>query len=351
VEQRFRPTEISDESDIKGGKVMNDMMKLDRSLYSVDRITKFAAWLAICTLFVLVFRGEVVTAANTEDACLSKLMRFAHSRNISPDQETYNLMQQYCRQGEGDKAANVLRFYGRYTKCVSGLDDYIAANDLNPDLKSYKNAVANCRKIGDLAAAKKALRTSPEKPSNKQPPPAANILSFKASSRNIKKGETVTFTWRTSKADKVTFGQDNGEPRKVQTSGSLQIRPSQTTTYRLWAHRGAMGTSDVIKVEVRSPPAVAKNCSISGRVTGKLRDQGFRLTQVGIFVPGDWSKPKSVVSVNNSGRYKFTRVPGEQEFNVAPIGGWRYDRRNKTVSCFPGRSYTVNFQILGMMVD
>jgi hypothetical protein len=50
---------------------MNDMTKLDRSLFSADRIAIFAAWLAICTLFVVTLRGEVVAATNNAAACLS----------------------------------------------------------------------------------------------------------------------------------------------------------------------------------------------------------------------------------------------------------------------------------------
>ena len=103
-----------------------------------------------------------------------------------------------------------------------------------------------------------------------------------------------------------------------------------------------------------APPAKASTCSISGRVTGKLQDQGFTVTHVGVFVPGEW-KPRFTRQLDNQGRYAFEKLPGDQEFRVAPFGkgaaGWRYDRQKALVSCRAGKSFKLNLHILGVSVD
>lgn len=103
-----------------------------------------------------------------------------------------------------------------------------------------------------------------------------------------------------------------------------------------------------------APSPATNTCSISGQMTGKLQDQGFKVTHVGIFVPGE-SKPKFIKQLDNQGRYTFQKLPGGQEFRIAPFGrnaaGWRYDRQKALVSCRAGKSFTVNIHILGVLID
>jgi hypothetical protein len=60
-------------------------------------------------------------------------------------------------------------------------------------------------------------------------------------------------------------------PRGIDPSGSRQVSPSQTVTYRLEAKKAGKSTFKDVTVEVTSAPAPPATCSITGRITGKLR--------------------------------------------------------------------------------
>jgi hypothetical protein len=117
---------------------------------------------------------------------------------------------------------------------------------------------------------------------------------------------------------------------------------------------GDWSETRIFNVYPVAPPATVKTCAISGRVTGKLQDQGFTVTHVGVFVPGE-TKPKFIKKLDHRGRYVYTALPGDQKFRITPLGryaaGWRYDRGKALVSCLAGASFTVNLHVLGVMSD
>ena len=187
----------------------------------------------------------------------------------------------------------------------------------------------------------------------------AEIISFVASNRTVEKGGSVTLSWQTANANTVMLGRAGTEDfRNVEAPGSQVVSPDKTTTYVLMAGRSTTGPTTMetktLKIQVSATPTTAETCSISGRVTGKLRDQGFTVTHVGIFVPGEL-KPKFQRQLDNTGRYSFEKLPGDQEFRVAPFGksaaGWRYNPQKALVSCLAGGSFTMNLHILGVSID
>lgn len=77
----------------------------------------------------------------------------------------------------------------------------------------------------------------------------------------------------------------------------------------------------------------------------------FKLTQVGAFVPGE-RDAKYRTRVDAQGNYRFSQLPGNQEFRIAPLGGaWRYDGSKEMVSCLAGKSFRVDFAIQGVLAD
>jgi peptidoglycan-associated lipoprotein len=90
-----------------------------------------------------------------------------------------------------------------------------------------------------------------EKPAPPPPPAAPVIQEFVAEPSSIERGGSSTLRWRTQNADAVTIDQGVGT---VQASGSRQVFPSNTTTYRLTA-KGAGGSVDrTVTVNVTVPP-------------------------------------------------------------------------------------------------
>ena len=97
---------------------------------------------------------------------------------------------------------------------------------------------------------KRGAAISIEVRSTEAPPPAP-VVSFSAEPESILLGETSTLSWTTEHADTVTIDQGIGE---VDTSGSFEVSPLVTTTYRLTA-TGPGGTgSAYVTVTVTIPP-------------------------------------------------------------------------------------------------
>ena len=187
----------------------------------------------------------------------------------------------------------------------------------------------------------------------------AEIISFVATNNTVTKGGSVTLSWQTADADTVLLGRAATKDfRSVPVSGSESVSPDKTTTYVLMASRKTTGPTTVAskKVEIQVIPATptTATCSIAGRVTGRLRDQGFRVTHVGVFVPGE-SKPRFQQQLDNTGQYSFEKLPGNQELRLAPFGKgaarWRHEPQPAMVSCLAGKSFTVNLKILGVSID
>ncbi len=82
------------------------------------------------------------------------------------------------------------------------------------------------------------------------PPPPAPTASLSANPSSIEKGQSTTLSWQTQNATDVTLeGIGSVEP-----SGSRQVTPADSTTYRLTA-KGPGGTQDATaRVTVTTPP-------------------------------------------------------------------------------------------------
>lgn len=97
-----------------------------------------------------------------------------------------------------------------------------------------------------VGGCKKKVAPPPPPP---PPPPAAPTAQLSASPETIQKGQSATITWSTTNASDVTL---NGQ--KVEASGSQQVTPNDSTTYRLVA-TGNGGTQDATaRVTVTTPP-------------------------------------------------------------------------------------------------
>lgn len=98
-------------------------------------------------------------------------------------------------------------------------------------------------------ACKKKVAPPPPPP---PPAPTAPTASLSANPNTINQGESTTLTWQTTNATDVSI--DGIGP--VDTSGSRQVTPSDSTTYHLVA-KGAGGTQDAtarVTVNAAPPP-------------------------------------------------------------------------------------------------
>ncbi len=214
----------------------------------------------------------------------------------------------------------------------------------------------------------KSVSECPEQPTEELP----DILSFTVTPPRIQAGQTATLQWRTANTDHVFIGERNPEwprtssaepiraPRGIAPSGSLQVSPSQTTTYTLGAAKWADSVFKSVTVEVTSAPAPAATCSITGRVSGRLRwdtkdDRGqpvsFILTHISMTTPGADQPVRARVRRRT---YIFANVPAGQTYKIfpysfGPFGGkFRSQPRERTVSCQPNTTHRgEDFEITG----
>ncbi len=101
-----------------------------------------------------------------------------------------------------------------------------------------------------LGACKKKVAPAPPPP---PPPPTAPTASLNASPETIEKGQSTTLTWQTANATDVSIDGVGA----VQTSGSRQATPADSTTYTLRA-KGPGGTETAtarVTVTIPPPPA------------------------------------------------------------------------------------------------
>jgi len=97
-----------------------------------------------------------------------------------------------------------------------------------------------------LAGCKKKPPPPPPAP----PPPPQPTASLTANPNSIQRGESTTLSWQTTNATDITLEGIGA----VQASGSQQVTPTDSTTYRLTA-RGAGGTQEATaRVTVTQPP-------------------------------------------------------------------------------------------------
>lgn len=96
-------------------------------------------------------------------------------------------------------------------------------------------------------ACKKKVQPAPAPP---PPPPAAPTASLTANPTTVEKGQPVTLSWQTSNATDVSIEGIGA----VNPSGSQQVTPADSTTYRLTA-KGPGGTQDATaRITVTQPP-------------------------------------------------------------------------------------------------
>ena len=108
-----------------------------------------------------------------------------------------------------------------------------------------------------LSACHKAKVTSTAPP---PPPPAAPTASLTVSPEAIEKGQSTTLTWETANANDISIDADGITTQTLgpqQPRGSLQVAPSDSTTYTLYAKGpgGKESASARVTVTVPPPPA------------------------------------------------------------------------------------------------
>jgi hypothetical protein len=208
-------------------------------------------------------------------------------------------------------------------------------------------------------------------PPDKALPDAPKIISLAIAPQRIRAGQAASLQWVTENTDAVFIGESNPEwprtseeairaPRSVQPSGSLQVDPSQTVTYRLEAKKGAKSVFHDVRIEVMS------TCSITGRLEGppglhfETRDDRgqplsvtlTRMRLTSITAPGDAPLTADIQLRERVGRrqfatYTFTNVAAGRTYKVFP-GGFRAEPRERTVECRPNETHgEQNFRIIG----
>ena len=218
-------------------------------------------------------------------------------------------------------------------------------------------------------AAKEPQKAAEKAPEKADGPP--QIVAFKVTPDRVQRGGSVTLSWEVRNAARVRLFDNSGEiesgnllpggqrGRPLSMSGEESLAIDKATTFRLLAlDRDGRRVAATATVRLLNAPSVS--CRIFGRVSGtpvraRLSPSGpmetFKLTQVGAFVPGE-RDAKYRTRVDAQGNYRFSQLPGNQEFRIAPLGGaWRYDGSKEMVSCLAGKSFRVDFAIQGVLAD
>ncbi len=111
--------------------------------------------------------------------------------------------------------------------------------------------VASFAVLMTVSGCKKKETPPPPPP----PPPPAPTASLTANPSSIERGQSTTLTWQTQNATDVSIAGVG----TVEASGSRQVTPADSTTYRLTA-KGPGGTQEAtarVTVTVPPPPVVA----------------------------------------------------------------------------------------------
>ena len=208
-------------------------------------------------------------------------------------------------------------------------------------------------------------------PPVKSPGDVPRIASLVIAPQRLGAGQAATLQWETENTDAVFIGESNPEwprasqeailaPQSVPPSGSLQVTPGQTVTYRLEAKKGAKSVFHDVRVEV------ASTCSITGRLEGPANlhfettdDRGqpvsvtlTRMRLTSITAPGDAPLTAVIqlgerVGQKQSATYTFTNVPAGKTYRVFPAG-FRSQPRDRTVECRPNEIHgEQHFRIVG----
>jgi peptidoglycan-associated lipoprotein len=132
-----------------------------------------------------------------------------------------------------------------------------------------------------LAAGCKKKAVEPPPPPPPPPPvtkpaPPQPAVSLSAEPSSIERGKSATLKWTSSNADSASLNQGIGT---VQTSGSREVFPTQTTRYTIEV-KGEGGTASAsAEVTVRTPPPppppAAPSKTFSQSLNERVRDAYF----------------------------------------------------------------------------
>lgn len=195
-------------------------------------------------------------------------------------------------------------------------------------------------------------------------PSNLRILSFTITPSSIVAGQAATLQWRTENSERVLVGERNPElarnqwaepilmPRSVDSSGSLQVTPSRTTTYSLKATKGSFSSyARSVTVTVTNPPPPPPPqgfCTIFGRVSNDQREYA---TTIGIYRADEPRRALFTQKVRVGGDYSIPRIP-VGEYDVIPRGSYPSSRmdigpnpRARRITCRPAGSHPAYFKI------
>jgi hypothetical protein len=196
----------------------------------------------------------------------------------------------------------------------------------------------------------------------KSVPSNMKILSFTITPASIVAGQTATLQWQTENSETVQVGVQNPEvmhdqraerilkPRSVESSGSLQVTPSRTTTYSLKATKGSLSIYPLsVTVTVTNPPPPPQGfCTIFGKVSNDQREYA---TMIGIYRVDDSRRAVLTRRVRVGGEYSIPNVP-VGEYDVIPRGSYPGSKMNigpnpraRRIICQPAGSHPAYFKI------
>ena len=302
------------------------------------------------TFSALVFASIEYTVAQENDVTLSQCLmvvkeaiaREGIKQLSAKDQLRVN---ERCEQGDIIGAIESVKQIGAVKRCMLALNTHWKKNTGSKSKDARKDALGHCRR-GNLEAAMAAvnptLTSKPELP--------AQIVSFKANTLSVKKGDSVTVSWQTKNANMVMLGRKGKQDIvKVATSGTQTFSPIETTTYLLMVGTSTNGPtamkSKSLKVTVRKAPA--GTCSIKGKLMGeisqtiqeRMNGPGYSVTvAVGITMVGNNIDIDSAL-VNKQGKYRFNKLIAGNDYIIQPH--WKSNPMSRTISCIAGKTHIV----------
>lgn len=127
-------------------------------------------------------------------------------------------------------------------------------------------------------SCRKAPAAPPPPPAVSAPPPPAPapVITLRASSTTIDRGQSVTLEWQSQNANSVQITPELGT---VPASGSRQVSPASSVTYSATATGPGGSASDTARITVNvpaPPPAAAPPPSRPEPTMGELFDQNVR---------------------------------------------------------------------------
>jgi len=159
------------------------------------------------------------------------------------------------------------------------------------------------------------------------PPPAAPTASLTASPEALEKGQSTTLTWETANANDVSIdatGLTTQTLGLLQPRGSLQVTPSESTTYTLYA-KGPGGKEEAsarVTVIVPTPPAVSSGPSEDELFAQNVKDIYFDFDKADIRFDQQSAVERSAAFLTQHPKINFTvegncDERGSIEYNLA----------------------------------